>query len=353
MPLKLMKGIRHFKNTFTQHRTLFDSLAQGQNPEILFITCSDSRIIPSLITHADPGDLFTIRNAGNIVPPYPVASGEAATIEYALKILDIKEIIVCGHSKCGAMGGLLTQKLDETPAVSSWLIHAQRSLENIQKKRSVMPENAAHKLTELIKENILVQIENLKTHPIVAERLQLKKLTIHGWFYELESGEIHIYDHNSQDFIPFEKQITQLFLSDLIQQKTEEIINQEAMDYLAQFVPPQTAAEYQQLMTLFNHLNLKGIAEIWESIKVPIREELWLEFGDLCENSNDSRFISLLERSVAVKLNRLKDFLPAIQESQGYLQYCTKIFSRFCMRPAPRHESASNLEAPSVKWSFS
>src|SRR5271170_6615965 len=125
---KLIQGIHRFQETdFLPLQGLFEQLAKGQNPETLFITCSDSRIDPNLLTRSRPGDLFILRNAGNIVPPYGAANGgEAATIELAVASFGVKEIIVCGHSHCGAMTGLLQpDKIAGLPAVSSWLSHAE------------------------------------------------------------------------------------------------------------------------------------------------------------------------------------------------------------------------------------
>ncbi|MCA9419048.1 MAG: carbonic anhydrase, partial [Candidatus Omnitrophica bacterium] len=125
---KLVEGIHQFQSDiFGSKQRLFERLTHGQSPLALFITCSDSRIDPSLMTQSEPGDLFIMRNAGNIVPPYgSVAGGEAATIEYAVTVLKVKEIIICGHSLCGAMDGLLhSEQLEGLNAVKSWLLHAE------------------------------------------------------------------------------------------------------------------------------------------------------------------------------------------------------------------------------------
>lgn len=125
---KLIRGIHEFQSThFSPQRELFQRLAGGQRPDALFITCSDSRIDPSLLTQTKPGELFILRNAGNIVPPYGAANGgEGATIEYAIRALGIRDIIVCGHTHCGAMQGLLQpEALEDLPAVRSWLSHAE------------------------------------------------------------------------------------------------------------------------------------------------------------------------------------------------------------------------------------
>lgn len=200
---KLIQGLHHFQsNVFSSQRELFERLAHGQSPDALFITCSDSRINPNLITQTEPGDLFILRNAGNIVPPYGAANGgEGATIEYAVAALGVRDIIVCGHSHCGAMNGLLNlDSLGELPTVRQWLSHAEAT-------RRIARENYEHLcggalLTATIEENVLVQLENLRTHPAVAAALSRGKLNLHGWVYKIETGEVFAYDPGQEQFLP-------------------------------------------------------------------------------------------------------------------------------------------------------
>ena len=177
-------------------------MAKGQNPETLFITCSDSRIDPNLLTRSQPGDLFILRNAGNIVPPHGAANGgEAATIEFAVAALGVKDIIICGHSHCGAMKGLLQPEMVASlPAVSSWLSHAETT-------RRIVRDNYGHLdgdrlVTATVEENVLVQLENLRTLPAVASRLVQGDLHLHGWVYKIETGEVFAYDSASGQFVP-------------------------------------------------------------------------------------------------------------------------------------------------------
>src|SRR5580693_8859613 len=154
---KLIQGIHRFQQEdFLPLQRLFEQLAKGQNPETLFITCSDSRIDPNLLTRSKPGDLFILRNAGNIVPPHGAGiGGEAATIEFAVAALGVKDIIICGHSHCGAMQGLLNpEQVANLPAVSSWLTHAETT-------RRIMRDKYGHLegeqlLTATVEENVLV-----------------------------------------------------------------------------------------------------------------------------------------------------------------------------------------------------
>lgn len=351
MPLKLLKGIRHFKNNaFLENKNLFSTLTGGQNPDILFITCSDSRIIPSSITHAEYGDLFVIRNAGNIIPPYSSEpSGEAATIEYALKILNIKEIIICGHSQCGAMHGLLYPPTEEQlPAIASWLSYAQPALSRVTEKQPELEDNPYLKLVHTTQENILVQIENLKTHPAVKEKLKSKQLILHGWFYDIKSGEIFIYTHDSNEFIPFEEAVTELFNSDLVCNKMRIIIEEEATNYLGGLGNPKTAEQYVQTKQVLEQVALHGVKPVWEHIKNAARVRLWAEFGDLCEEqkgSIDQRFTELLEKAQEIKLTSLKSLHRVIAKSPGYLQFCSQAIRAVQTIPiAPRPSQIEDSE---------
>jgi len=200
---KLIQGLHQFHQAeFSPRQGLFEQLAKGQKPETLFITCSDSRIDPNLLTQSKPGDLFILRNAGNIVPPHGAANGgEAATIEFAVAALGVKDIIICGHSHCGAMQGLLQPELVASlPTVTSWLSHAETT-------RRVVHENYKHLegprlLTATIEENVLVQLENLRTLPAVAARLAAGKLKLHGWVYKIETGQVFAFDQASGQFLP-------------------------------------------------------------------------------------------------------------------------------------------------------
>lgn len=178
---------------------------EGQHPLALFITCSDSRIDPTRLTQTRPGELFIQRTAGNIIPPYgAVHGGEAATIEYAVTALKVKDIIVCGHSHCGAMAGLLDPaSVAKMPSVRAYLDHAEAT-------RRIVEENYGHltdpekRLTLTVEENVLVQLENLRTHPSVAAALGRDQLKLHGWVYKFETGQVFAYDPTQGQFVPLE-----------------------------------------------------------------------------------------------------------------------------------------------------
>lgn len=200
---KLVQGIHHFQaNIFTSQRELFERLTDGQFPQALFICCSDSRINPNLLTQTDPGELFILRNAGNLIPPFGASNGgECGTIEYALCALGIKDIIICGHSHCGAMNALLRPELlRDMPGVSAWLGHAEATRRIIKEKYSERTGNEL--LTTTVEENVLVQLENLRTHPCVASGLARGDLKLHGWVYKFETGEVFSYDPLRGEFVP-------------------------------------------------------------------------------------------------------------------------------------------------------
>ena len=200
---KLVQGVHRFERGISgPQRELFARLAEGQHPDALFITCSDSRISPNLITQTEPGELFIIRNAGNIVPPYGAANGgEGATVEFAVVGLGVRDIIVCGHSRCGAMNGLLhPEGLKEMPTMAAWLGHAEATRWIARQKYADLPDDALLNVT--IQENVLIQMENLRTHPAVAAGLAGGKLTLHGWVYKIETGQVFAYDSERGQFLP-------------------------------------------------------------------------------------------------------------------------------------------------------
>ncbi len=199
---KLVRGIHKFqKEIFPSKQRLFEKLQSGQQPMALFITCSDSRIDPSLLTQTDPGELFIMRNAGNLIPPYgTLYGGEAATIEYAVAVLGVQDIIVCGHSNCGAMSGLLEpQAIERLPAVRSWLTYAESTHRIVEENYSHLTDPAA-RLTVTVEENVLVQLEHLRTHPTVAAAISRQALHLHGWVYKFETGQVFGFDPEEGQF---------------------------------------------------------------------------------------------------------------------------------------------------------
>jgi carbonic anhydrase len=199
---KIIEGLSRFQeDVFPQHEDLFAELASGQRPEALLITCSDSRIDPSLLTQTLPGDLFIIRNAGNIVPAFGQAvGGVTATIEYAVMALGVKDIIICGHSNCGAMGGVLhPERVAKMKSVASWLHFGEPARLVVEQKYSHLSGNELlHVLTE---QNVLAQLNNIRTHPSVAAGLSKGALKLHGWVYDIGKGDVAAYDPAADRFV--------------------------------------------------------------------------------------------------------------------------------------------------------
>lgn len=203
---KLIQGLHKFRSeVFPTREGLFTALAKGQRPETLFITCSDSRINPNLLTQTEPGELFILRNAGNLVPAYsPIGSGEAATIEFAVQHLGVQQIVVCGHTQCGAMKALLTpDALKDSPAVANWLQHAEATRRLVQDNYKHLTGDAL--ATVLVEENVLSQLEALRTHPAVRARLARGELSLHGWVYKIETGEVFQFSPETGQFESIER----------------------------------------------------------------------------------------------------------------------------------------------------
>jgi carbonic anhydrase len=203
---RLIDGYARFRtNVFPQHSELFERLAKGQQPQALFICCSDSRVMPEMMMQCDPGDLFPCRNAGNLVPPSTeTGSGVAATIEYAVRVLKVKDAIVCGHSDCGAMKALFESKyLESLPTVRSWLDHAGPSSKWLTRTlKDATSLTREQKLTALTEANVIMQAHNLSFHPAVFEGLKEGTLKVHGWMYDIAGGKIESFDSGEGVFRP-------------------------------------------------------------------------------------------------------------------------------------------------------
>jgi carbonic anhydrase len=200
---KLVKGIHSFRTGyFATHRQMFEQLATaGQKPETLFITCSDSRVVPNLITNAAPGELFIIRNVGNVVPRKDLPGGTAAAIQYAIAVLNVENIIICGHTQCGAMQAILNpERMENLEYVKRWLAQTDRVRKVIEERYSHLGAEA--RVTAAVQENVLTQLENLREYSFIAERLEAGSLRISGWVFDLAKGEIFDYDPANGEFLP-------------------------------------------------------------------------------------------------------------------------------------------------------
>ena len=200
---KLVEGHAQFqKDVYPKHRDLFEKLALGQRPDALFITCADSRIDPCLLTQTKPGELFICRVVGNIIPPYPsLVGGVAASIEYAAGVLGVPDIIVCGHTDCGVMNGILNpEPLRPLPSISQWLNHAQPAHREVTGRWPDL--KGPEFMVALGERNVVQQLQNLRTHPAVKARLEHGGIGLHGWFYHIGDGRVTAYDEKQDKFAP-------------------------------------------------------------------------------------------------------------------------------------------------------
>lgn len=207
---KLIAGLHRFrKNRWGRYQELFRRLSkEGQNPHTLFITCSDSRVLAELITQSRPGDLFVVKNVGNIVPASSVlgsTNSTAAAIEFAVEVLGVSDIVVCGHSQCGAMAGLIQgiPNPEVMPHLHEWLEVARPVRQLIERDYAHL-KDPEDRLAAAAEENVLFALENLETYPSIKERLAEGKLRLHGWFFKIATGEIYAYDPLSEQFQPIE-----------------------------------------------------------------------------------------------------------------------------------------------------
>ena len=202
---RLIEGFQYFRDqVFPAQRELFKQLARGQSPSTMFITCADSRVMPEMIFNTPPGELFVYRNIGNIVPPYAQhVSGVAAAIEYAVQVLKVRHIVICGHSDCGAMKALQRPELvKHMPSVAAWMKHGDVARYVVEHNRRGMSEQEA--LACLTRENVVGQLEHLRTLPVVAAAMARGELSIHGWVYDIAHAEIEAFDAEQGCFVKLE-----------------------------------------------------------------------------------------------------------------------------------------------------
>ena len=215
---KLIQGIVKFRrDVLPNYRETFARLALGQSPDVLYIGCSDSRVAVNVFASTDPGDLFVVRNVGNLVPPYNSANqtskdeSEAAAIEFALDNLNVPSIIVCGHSECAAINALMNGRQNvKANSLREWLSHGDGALEALDsptKLGAQLPRH--HRLSQI---NVLKQIENLKTYPVVQERLKNGKLTIHAWWFEVSRADVYAYEESLGQFVLIDEKEAELIL---------------------------------------------------------------------------------------------------------------------------------------------
>ncbi|HTD96955.1 MAG TPA: carbonic anhydrase [Edaphobacter sp.] len=200
---ELKSGIRHFRTeVYPKNRETYErSVNEPQRPHALIVTCADSRIDPELITQSGPGDLFVTRNVGNLVPAYgEMLGGVSAVIEYAVTALKVQHVVVCGHSDCGAIKGLVhPEGLEAMPTVKTWLRNAAAAM-SVAQSLATKDERPSDFIRRLTEENVLLQLQHLRTHPSVAGAMAREELTISGWVYDIGKGEVRIAEDNSRVF---------------------------------------------------------------------------------------------------------------------------------------------------------
>ncbi len=201
---KLEAGIHQFQaEYFASNRQLFEQLAEnGQNPETLFITCSDSRVVPNLITNAGPGELFIVRNIGNIVPSFDrgVMGGVAAAIEFAVSVLEVGNIIVCGHTGCGAIKAIVDpEQVRRLPHVARWLAESERIPKLVEERYGHLEGDA--RMVAAVEENVLLQLENLRSFDFITKRLESGALKMNGWVFKIATGDVFDFDPRSGQFL--------------------------------------------------------------------------------------------------------------------------------------------------------
>lgn len=214
---RFAEGVVKFqREVFPKKRQLFERLSTGQSPEALFITCSDSRIETAMLTQTEPGELFICRNAGNIVPPHTnQTGGMTASIEFAIGALKIPHIVVCGHTECGAMKGAMNRDgLTNLPHVREWLSFAQGAVDIVETVGAGLSPEA--KMQMLLEQNVLLQLQHLRTHPTVAVALAQGAVQLHGWVYDIRSGGVSAYDDESGTWQPVDELYAPEIASELL-----------------------------------------------------------------------------------------------------------------------------------------
>jgi carbonic anhydrase len=199
---RLIEGHKKFRaEIFPRRKDDFRLLSESQAPEWLFITCSDSRIVPDLILGTGPGDLFISRSIGNVVPvSMNDVDGVTATIEYAVDVLKVPHVILCGHSDCGALKAAVNQNgLEKLPKASRWLQHVEAAFTHRQPMKAEDGEHAD--LCSLIRGNVVAQLLNLRAQPSVGRAMAEGRLAVHGWYYDILSGRIERYDEDARRFV--------------------------------------------------------------------------------------------------------------------------------------------------------
>ena len=214
---KLLTGLMKYRrDELPQRRAMFKKLAdEGQSPDVLFIACSDSRIDPNLLVSGEPGDLFMLRTIGNLIAPSDATGAavgdvsEAAAIEYSLVVLGVRDIVVCGHSHCGAMKAVLGGKetLSGVPHLVEWLDHGVPSLDRV--KRAKYIDHSLPLVEQLSQVNVLQQLDHVRSYPLVREREAKGEVHLHGWWFDVATGDTQIFDRDRGGFVTIDDELAE------------------------------------------------------------------------------------------------------------------------------------------------
>ncbi len=215
---KLIEGIVEFRKNLTdEYRDLFAKLALGQKPDALFIACSDSRVVPNLFASTNPGDVFVLRNVGNLIPPYSegdLENSAQAAIEFSVFSLNISNIIVCGHSECGAIQALSTaEKMSCCPHLSHWLKHAEESVKRVKNGFRIM--KGVSESNQISLANVLLQMEHISSYPFIREKIEKKEIRVHGWWFDIAHADVYCYEPSLNQFVLIDEAESKLILDRL------------------------------------------------------------------------------------------------------------------------------------------
>lgn len=215
---KLIQGIVDFRAGLTKEsRELFAQLALGQKPDALFVACSDSRVVPNLFASKNPGDLFVLRNIGNLIPPFSLEEKDnsaSAVIEFSVLNLNVSNIIICGHSECGAMQALSGQlKIQGCPHLESWLKHGEESIKKV--RNGFILDPTLSECNQISQVNVLQQMEHISNYPFVKERIEKKQLRVHGWWFDIAQADVYCFEPDQKQFVLIDDEEAKLIMQRL------------------------------------------------------------------------------------------------------------------------------------------
>lgn len=318
MTYNLLRGVYKFQRGITPGlERLYDELySEGQKPSVMLVGCSDSRFLPESMTKVNPGEMFFHRNVGNLIPVYSeslsIINSESSAIEYAVKGLGVKHIVICGHSDCGAMKNKLEPSAD-FPVTSNWVREQSIAIDKIELETD--PNDS--ELTRTAQRNVVIQLQRLRTYPRVRELESKSKLTLHGWYFDISTKSIQVYDVNKKRFIPFYSA-----LQIAMQNRLEDIVRGILLRHLNSLPRPRNQSEIKSREELYDKLKY-NLKPVWKDIKEEVCGVLSTEFADmytdnavgmraLCDGAVFCKLQEADKACLAVHLNYLKSFSPLL-----------------------------------------